>query len=330
MPAPWNLIGHDWAVAHLLAQIAASRLHHAYLLTGPAGIGKLDLALAFAQALNCSQPPAPGASCSKCRECRQTAAQQHPDLFILRRLEGDKNIKTDAFRELQRSLALAPYQAAYKIALLHDFHHASVQAQNAILKTLEEPPPRVILLLTTSSAQALEPTILSRCERLRLRPMPAAALSAALQQDGLSGEQADLIARISAGRPAYARSLASQPEKLDQRLALLDQHQEMLAAPLRDRFAFAQKAADDKPQLVYTLQIWASFWRDVLLRQLGTAAPLTNLDRLAQVESVAASLDLSQTRRFLDELHRTIDLLQNTNANTRLTAEVLLLGCPRI
>jgi DNA polymerase-3 subunit delta' len=330
MPSSWKLIGNEWAAAHLKTQLSESRQHHAYLFTGPEGIGKFDLALAFARALNCTQPPAPGEFCGQCRECRQSAAQQHPDLFILRRLEGDRDLKVDAVRELQRSLSLAPYQAAYKVALLHEFHQANSQAQNALLKTLEEPPARVILILTADSAQSLLPTIVSRCERLRLRPLPISALSTALRGEDLAPEMADLLARISAGRPAYARSLSTDAERLDQRQTLLDEHQELLSAPLRERFAYAKQVSKDKPQFLRTLHLWISLWRDILISQLGSTAPLTNLDRRAQVESLAAALDPDQTRHFLMDLQRTLDLLETTNTNMRMAVEVLLLGCPRI
>jgi DNA polymerase-3 subunit delta' len=175
-PNNWNLLGHEWAVQLLSGQLERNSLRHAYLITGPAGVGRRTLALSLAQAVNCPTPLAPGFPCQTCRTCSQIARQQHPDLAIIQAEEVGGTLKVDQVRELQRSLNLAPYQARYRVALLLRFEEAHPSAANALLKTLEEPASQVILILTASSPDALLPTVVSRCEVFRLRPHTPDAL----------------------------------------------------------------------------------------------------------------------------------------------------------
>jgi DNA polymerase-3 subunit delta' len=176
----WNLLGHEWAAQLLAGQFARDSLRHAYLITGPAGVGRRTLALSLAQAVNCPTSLAPGVPCQTCRTCSQIAQQQHPDLSVVQADEVGGTLKVDQIRELQRSLNLAPYQARYRIALLLRFEEAHISAANALLKTLEEPASQVILILTAESVDALLPTVVSRCEVLRLRPLSFESLSAGL------------------------------------------------------------------------------------------------------------------------------------------------------
>ncbi|NPA30812.1 MAG: DNA polymerase III subunit delta', partial [Chloroflexi bacterium] len=183
----WDIIGHETAVQWLQRQIAAQRVHHAYLFVGPRGVGRRTLARRFAQALTCLQPPAPGAFCGQCRVCRQIAAGVHPDFHVLHDPAG---LKVDAVRQAQQVWNLSPREARYRIALLPEVQHATPAAANALLKTLEEPPAHLILLLTASDPDALLPTVVSRCEVVRLRLVPRAALEEALQARGATPAQA--------------------------------------------------------------------------------------------------------------------------------------------
>ena len=148
----------------------------------------------------------------------RSRGMQHADLAVIQAEERGGSLKVDQVRELQYSLALAPYEARYRIALLLRFEEATTSAMNALLKTLEEPAPQVILLLTAESGESLLPTIVSRCEILRLRPLPAAQVMQGLNDRwGIEQEQAQLAAHVSGGRPGYALQLCQEPVQLEMR-----------------------------------------------------------------------------------------------------------------
>ena len=130
----WNLLGHTWAVDMLRQHVANHTARHAYLVTGPPGLGRRTLALHLAQALNCTQPPSPGEFCGTCRDCRQIAAVQHPDLAIIQAETEGGTLKVDQVREVQRSLSLKPYQSKYRVAIFLRFQEANPNAANALLQ----------------------------------------------------------------------------------------------------------------------------------------------------------------------------------------------------
>jgi DNA polymerase-3 subunit delta' len=323
----WNMIGHEWAVDLLSQHVSRETYRHAYLFTGPAGIGRRTLALRFAQALNCTQPPAPGEPCGSCRTCTQIEMMQHPDLTVTHAEQVGGTLKVDQVRELQHSLSLAPYAARYRVALLLRFEEAHTSAANALLKTLEEPPPQVVLLVTAESAESLPPTIVSRCEVLRLHPLALPIVQAALQTRwGLPEEEAGLLAHISGGRPGYALHLHQQPEKMEQRKSWLDDHHRLLASNRVTRFEYAEKISKDKERLRGALETWLSLWRDVLLFSSGAAVPMTNEDFRDEIEMLASG-GMQTALAALAALLHTQDLLEH-NVTARLAAEVLLLDLP--
>lgn len=324
----WDLLGHEWAANLLRDHIAQGRLRQAYLITGPQGSGRRTLALRLIQAINCQQPPAPGESCRECRACRQIERMQHPDLTVVQAEQVGGTLKVDQVRELQRGLSLAPYEARYRAALLLRFEEAHLSASNALLKTLEEPPSQVVLILTASSAENLLPTIVSRCEVLRLRPLPIELVSAGLvERWGLPDEEARLLAHLSGGRPGAALRLHTEPERLEHRQTWLDQHHSLLESDRVDRFAFAEALSKDKDSLRQACEIWLSLWRDVLLTAAGSSAPLGNPDRNEEIAGLAQRFGLNTARCTVEGIERTLDLLDK-NINVRLACEVLMLDLP--
>ena len=325
----WGMLGHEWAVQMLRQHVAHQTQRHAYLFIGPQGVGRRTLALHLAQALNCPQPTAPGEACGGCKSCKQMERMSHPDLAILQAEQVGGTLKVDQIRALQHNLSLSPYSAAYRVAILLRFEEANPNAANALLKTLEEPPSRVILVLTAESSERLMPTIVSRCEVLRLRPLPLDVLDQGLQTLwGVPPQKATLIAHLSNGRPGYALSLHNDPDLLVKRSTWLDDQRQLLNASIVERFAYAEDMVKDRESMRGAFAVWLSFWRDVMLCASGTSTPLSNLDRVEEIKNLTSHLDLASVQRTVSTLERTFDLLER-NVNPRLTVEVLMLDLPR-
>src|SRR5512139_3597561 len=203
----WDMIGHEWAVEMLKKHVIHGTMRHAYLFAGPPGLGRRTLALRFAQALNCQTPVEAGIPCGHCRDCRQIAAMQHADLTVVQSEAEGGTLKVDQIREARRTLTLKPYQSKYRVSIFLRFQEANDSASNALLKTLEEAPSYAVLILTADNPEQLLPTIVSRCEVLRLRPLKIEEIQRALESRGMESGRAKLVAHISGGRFGYALRL---------------------------------------------------------------------------------------------------------------------------
>ncbi|GAB4500666.1 MAG: DNA polymerase III subunit delta' [Anaerolineales bacterium] len=328
-PNGWNIFGHDWAVNMLTRHLNGGGLRHAYLFTGPGGVGRRTLAIRLAQAINCPTPLAPGIPCQTCRVCRQIEAGQHADLMVIQAESEGATLKVEQVREVQRFLSLRPYQSPFKIVIFLRFQEANDNAQNALLKTLEEAPAYGLLLLTADNAEQLLPTIVSRCEVLRLRPLSVPALTEFLRARDIAPEKADLLAHLSGGRPGYALRLAHDEKALAFRAEKLDDLRQLLTAKRRERLAYAEKLAKEKDLFRQTLALWLLYWRDVLLQASGAQTALTNADRAAEIADLAYRLGLQQARQLTSGMESAIERLEK-NVNARLLAEVTLLDLPQL
>jgi DNA polymerase-3 subunit delta' len=328
MTANWNLIGNEWAVDMLKKHITHGTTRHAYLLAGPPGLGRRTLALRFAQALNCQTPLEPGIPCGQCRDCRQIAAMQHADLTVVQAESEGGTLKVDQIREARRTLVLKPYQANYRVALFIRFHEANDNAANALLKTLEEAPSYAVLILTADNPEQLLPTIVSRCEVIRLRPLRVDEAQRELERRGLETDRAKLIAHISGGRFGYALRLLEDESLLGWREERLNDLQTLISASRVEKFAYADKLSRDKEAMRQAILIWLSYWRDVMLRTAQAETPLANVDRNLEIEELAQRLDLSAARRVVKGLEDVLAKMER-NVNSRLLAEVLLMDLPK-
>ena len=331
----WNTTGHEWAAEMLQQHIASGSLRHAYLFSGPGGVGRRTLALCFAQAINCPQPLSPGQPCGECRICRQIENMQQADLSILQAEQEGGTLKVEQVRELQHMLSLAPYESNYRVALLLRFEEANASAQNALLKTLEEPNPRVVLLVTADDPENLLPTIVSRCELMRLRPMPAEDLAAHLnQKHSVDKEQAELIARISGGRPGLALRLAQDESLLVSRKEYMEDCLNLLGNERIERMLFVEKLtrgrerAEAKSELRAELSYWLSLWRDVLLVSLDSDVPLTNPDYRPQIQRIANQVNSNKASQLVADLEHSF--IRLNTANLQVMLDNILLAWPQV
>lgn len=326
----WNLLGHDWAVNLLKNNLADGRIRHAYLFTGPQGIGRRTIALRLAQGINCVDTKVPGSPCGECRACRLIEKMEHPDLTIVQAENVGGNLRVNQIRELQRSLNLSPYESKYRIALILRFEEANPSASNALLKTLEEPPSRVVMMLTAQDAESLLPTIVSRCEVINLRSLAIKTVSTGLQtQYGIASQDAELLAHISEGRPGHALNYLKDPDLISERQSGLEKLGHLLAANRVERFATADGLSKHKDGIGDLLKVWSSFWRDVLLVRSGASVPVTNMDWDAEIKHLSSQLDLQKIKEMIKLIDRTQHLLHR-NINTRLALEVLMLNLPYV
>lgn len=324
----WPVFGHDWAVSQLRKSLANERVRHAYLIVGTDSIGKNTLAHAFASALNCTLPDAAGRPCGECRSCKLIASGSHPDMLYPEFDSGTGALKIEAIRTVMRGIAMKPFEARYRIAIFQDFDHAQPRAQDALLKTLEEPPPNALLILLAPSTESLLSTITSRSQVLALRPVALHTIRDILQQHyGADFERAEMLARLSGGRLGWAIRALQDESLLAQRDEALKLLEDCLQRPRAGRFEIAEALGKDKQALTLLLELWQTYWRDLLLLREGSRVAPANSDRMIplQQHTIYFSADdilnaLKATRSLLEQIQY--------NINLRLALEVMFLDYP--
>jgi DNA polymerase-3 subunit delta' len=327
--AVWPVLGHDWAVALLGQSLAAGRLSHAYLFCGPPQIGKTTLARALAQALNCTSAARP---CGMCPSCQKVARGRHPDVRIVTGEGAGGSIKIEQVRALQHEAVLAPYEGRTRVFVLRQMERATLEAENCLLKTLEEPPPQVVLILTAVHSETLPSTIVSRCQRLDLRPVATDTIQAALRARGAAPEQSELLAHLSGGRLGWALEAKDNPGLLRQRQEDLDRGVQLLAASRVERLEAAQALSQNMPHAQLFLETSLGWWRDVVISLTNREADpsqMMNVDRLAEIRSLGAGLSLPEAMTAIRSLQAAAAQLED-NVNPRLAMESLMLRLPRL
>ncbi len=296
-----------------------------YLLCGPDGVGVESLARELAQALLCDNSDRP---CGSCRPCSRVATGIHADYAQLVPSGASLTIGIDEVRDLKSAASLEPFEGHTRVFVIEGVEAMTAEAANALLKLLEEPPDKGTFVMTTSNEDLVPETIRSRCQTLRLRPVPFREVEAAMVADGLDAEAASSFARMSGGRIGFARSMADDPTIEDEFREARDNLIALVSMRTGDRLKLAGRLSDgfnrNRETLLSRLSLWEALWRVVLLRESGVAAPLAgaviNDEGLAGVGVQAARDALASVQSTMEALRR--------NANPRLAMEALVLKCP--
>jgi DNA polymerase-3 subunit delta' len=332
-----EIIGQDRAVDALRAAVRRGALHHAYLFAGPEGVGKGMVARLLAQAANCERED--GDACGACPSCRKIARGVHPDVLVVER-ERDmaragrwepkggrtpsRDIVVDQVRELvDRRLSLRRFEGRRRFVLIDPADAMNPQAQNAILKTLEEPPPDTTLVLVSSSADGLLPTVRSRCLRLPFAPLPDAFLVERLAAAGRSPEVARLATTLAAG--SLGKALGLDDEAMGGRREAVLEAAALVADDARPWIAFAARHGAKRERAREVCELLLVWLRDVLVRATaGEGAPLALAD-LEEATVAAARIGPEAALRRIESVRRAIAALRH-NAAGPLALEHMLVG----
>lgn len=345
-----DVLGHEHAREALGRMLGADRVPHALLFHGPEGVGKRMLADRFATSLLCVTPQADASACGRCAACVKAAHGNHPDLLVITRLpkaeakgpadaaepdedgedapeskSGDlrKWIVVSQIRDLTEHASYAPREGRRRIFLIDPADRMNAEAQNALLKTLEEPPDRTLILLVASRPHVLLPTVRSRSFQLGLAPMPPEVLAHALAARGVSRNEARSRAALAEGRPGRAMTL--DLEALAKRREALLAALEALAgspAAAAGMTAFVEELlGDDEAWLMESFDLLAALLRDAARSASGQDAIL-HADVAPRIAALGRALGAARAAEILalsDRLRGDLRL----NVNKTLLAETL-------
>jgi len=317
-----HLVGQDRARGRLVEAVREGRLHHAYLLVGPEGVGKRLLARGLAQLLLCPQAR-DGQACGRCRSCQQVARTSHPDLHWLEpqvRTGGLGSLGIDQVRRLIQEAAWRPYEGGWKVLVIAQADRLTPEAQNSLLKLLEEPPGQAVILLTSPRPDQLLPTVRSRCHTVPLRSLTDEEVRGVLADQGLIGPEDDETETellLVAVQGAPGRAWALDRERLRERQEAARAWVEaLLGEPAWRRLVLAGELAE-RDDLVEVLEGAVLWVRQVIRTRVGRSAgsapagqaahPRPSLDELIELwrelrEAYRLVQGPAQRRLVLDRL----------------------------
>ena len=334
----WRVIGQEKAITLLKRALDDGNLAHAYLFVGPAQVGKRTLALNLAQALNClgGEPP-----CQQCSPCLRISRGSHADVRVISLKSGEAEkgkasveIGIDDVREIQHAANFPPFEGNYKVFIIDGAENMSAEASNCLLKVLEEPLPQVIFLLLTSEEKRLLPTVISRCQRLELKPMPVIEVKQVLiKVYEAVPDRADLLARLSKGCLGWALEALKDSNWVKEREHVMDELISLLVGSWEERFHYATELAklfdNERRSGEEKVEAWIAWWRDLLLIKSGCGEAVMNVDYLSVMKEISEQLTLAQIRDFAIKLEKLLWQIRQ-NVNIRLAVEALMLELPRI
>lgn len=320
-----DIIGQEQIKEHLQSAITSKKISHAYIINGEKSSGKEFIANVFAMALQCENPR--GAEpCQECHSCKQALSANQPDIIKVQH-EKPNTISVDDIRtQINNDVAIKPYSSPYKIYIINEAEKMNTQAQNAILKTLEEPPEYAVIILLTANVNALLPTVLSRCVVLNMKPVSDEQMKRYLMEEiRIPDYKAAVCAAFARGNVGKAKALATSEEfdnVKNEAISFLKYVQDM---ELHEMIAAIKKISDYKLDPTDYLDIITIWYRDVLLfKATNDANHLIFHDEIQEITRVARRSSYEGIENVMKALDKAKTRL-NANVNFDLAMELLML-----
>jgi DNA polymerase-3 subunit delta' len=324
----WDgIIGQEDMVKSLTASIVNDRVGHAYVFSGEKGMGKGTVAMAFSGLLLCDKQLG-DKMCGECFSCRMFREGSNPDFTVIE--AGDGSISIDEIRSLQSSIIIRPLYSARKVYLILDAENMTVQAQNGLLKILEEPPPYAVIILTSSNFEALMETIRSRTVRYSFKKYSDDEIKKLLRgKFELEADKVDLIAKYSGGVPGTAVKLAESEDFVELRNKTIEVMLNINNSRLLETFEIYKYFEENKGNIDGILDIMLLMYRDLLVVKLAGGCAcnenmLINSDKKDIILDNAEKFSVKKLVENIEQIEKTRRNI-NFNANYQISIEVMLM-----
>ena len=320
----YSIIGQEQIKEHMQNALQMQKISHAYIIHGEKSTGKEFVARVFAMALQCEKGGAE--PCNECHSCKQALSKNQPDIIYVTHEKPNTISVEDIRLQVNNDVAIKPYSSKYKVYIINEAEKMTVQAQNAILKTLEEPPAYVVILLLVSNLQTLLPTILSRCVTLNMKPVSDTLVRKYLTEElKVPDYRADVCVAFARGNIGKAKALASSEEfdnVKNEALALLKHVHDM---ELQEIIQAVKKINEYKLEISDYLDIMSIWYRDVLLfKATADANSLVFREEIQAIRKVVARCSYEGIEIVIHALAKAKKRLE-ANVNFELTMELLFL-----
>ncbi|NDL67733.1 DNA polymerase III subunit delta' [Anaerotalea alkaliphila] len=324
-----DVIGHEDVLLHMRNAVKRNKVSHAYLFAGEEGSGKTLLSQVFAKVLLCAEEQEE--PCNGCSSCILFNAGNHPDLVHVRATNKTSMGVEDVRVQVQEELHLLPYQSRYKIYLLHGADQMTIQAQNALLKTLEEPPEYAMFFLLAENPGNFLPTILSRCVLLHVKPVPHALVDHYIRTVLKKPDyQARLLTAFSRGNIGRAIQLSSSQAFLEARESVMGLMEVFIKGNEYDIIEAAGGLDQYKGDFHTVMELFQTWLRDLLVvKEVGDSAYLVHQDQYQVLQRQGMHLSYGRIGKLLENL----DLLQQQirfNVNLTLALEMMFLNAMHV
>lgn len=318
------MLGHQRVLDTLREAIKKNNVSHAYIFEGPDGIGRRETALSFSSMLLCQEDW----PCGQCKSCQLFLNQSHPDFQEI--YSEEKNIGVEDIRNILKALSIKPLYSKYKVFIINDADSMTVQAQNALLKSLEEPPSYVVFVLTVQSSAAITQTVRSRCQRILFNRLTDEEVYGILESDfGSKRSDWDFIVSYSDGVIGTAIDLVNSPQNLQLREDILQAAEQLVLAPDADIFGMYDIFEKNSDKIDYILRVMLLFFRDILMyKETTDYSILINSDKKDMIIR-NNSIRLCGLIDCIKAIWNTKKVLE-ANVNFQLAIEVMLMKIQHI